>query len=265
MLLVRGRIDLWLGHRSCWFKFLALQETSFMALGDSRTATLQNGSSTQTEEIFPREIPSHFSTQMGTQVDRSSRCCKKIFWKCAIKVGAIGFGHFFLLVSFLFFPSSPPFFFSSSFFPVKVWLWCWLLSVWESDPWPPLGFWLLVILGPGFPAENGDHNAFFILPPASFVSLDTEALRRGIVFYNIQVFHPNLWGGLKEMGTLGISLMKRSTQVVVEAAVLVFNKWWAQFSSIKDCYRKRRQFGSESGFLQDLGMLRLKLVGWAHL
>lgn len=111
MLLVRGRIDLWLGHRSCWFKFLALQETSFMALGDSRTATLQNGSSTQTEEIFPREIPSHFSTQMGTQVDRSSRCCKKIFWKCAIKVGAIGFGHFFLLVSFLFSPPHPPFFF----------------------------------------------------------------------------------------------------------------------------------------------------------
>lgn len=263
MLLVRGRIDLWLGHRGCWSKFLALQETSFMALGYSRIATLQTGSSTQTGERFPREIPSHFSTQMGTQVDRSSRCCKKIFWKCAIKVGTIGFGLFSSCFFSIFL--SPPFFFSSSFFPVKVWLWCWLLSIWESDPWPPSGFWLLVILGPGFPAENGDNNAFFILLRASFVSLGAEAWGRGIVFYNIQVFHPNLWGGLKEMGTLGISVMKRSTQVVVEAAILIFNKWWAQFSSVKDCYRKRRQFGSESGFLQGLGMLRLKLVGWAHL
>lgn len=114
MLLVRGRIDLWLGHRGCWSKFLALQETSFMALGYSRIATLQTGSSTQTGERFPREIPSHFSTQMGTQVDRSSRCCKKIFWKCAIKVGTIGFGLFSSCFFSIFL--SPPFSFFFFFF-----------------------------------------------------------------------------------------------------------------------------------------------------
>jgi len=43
---------------------------------------------------------------------------------------------------------------------------------------------------------------------------------------------------------------------MVKAVIL--NKWWSQLSGIKTGfarYRKRRQFGSESRFLQDLGML----------
>lgn len=117
----------------------------------------------------------------------------------------------------------PPFFFSCLFFlqnsgsDAGYWAFENLILdlPWDSD---------LVILRPGFPAENGDNNAFFILLPASFVSLDTEALGRGITFYNIQVFRPNIWEGLKEIETWGISMMKRGTQMVVETAILVFNQ-----------------------------------------
>lgn len=53
-----------------------------------------------------------------------------------------------------------------------------------------LGILLVVILRHGFPAENGDNNASFILLFASFVHLDVRALEEGTAFYDIQLFDP---------------------------------------------------------------------------
>lgn len=137
---------------------------------------------------------------MGAQADRSPRCWKKDLLKMCNKIRNYRvwtlFSSCFFCISL--FPLHPllPFFFSSLFFLWKsgsdAGYWAFenlILDLpWDSD---------LVILRPGFPAENGDNNAFFIWLPASFVSLDTEALGRQITFCNIQVFQPNLWGRIE--------------------------------------------------------------------
>lgn len=51
-----------------------------------------------------------------------------------------------------------------------------------------LGFLLLVILRHGFPAENGNNNASFILLFASAVCLDVKALEESTAFYDIPLF-----------------------------------------------------------------------------